>query len=376
MMEAEERSGRIIHNITVVQLFLSGKQIIIGVAAFLLGFCPVFISRYERIHNPRAISFEKTQVIRIPRETGLGGLDRILRREGVKYSRKQFHWVARMLGWSHFQPGQYDFGRYQGYAPFLRRLALGIQTPVRVTILPGQTEEGFAHQVSSRFRFSGSQLWQAMHDTTLLSKMGVSPVDLIGRMLPDTYQFYWTATPQQFISRILHVFDQKVVQPYQERYKQLDKSVDQIITLASIVEWEAGSEEEKPIIAGLYWNRLKRGWKLQADPTIDYAIGKRRRLLFDDYRTKSPYNTYLHRGLPPGPITNPSLNSIQAVLYPNNNDYMFMVATPQGVHVFSKTFAEHRRQSAEWRKWLRKQYRIKRKREQIRLDSLRGITTK
>ncbi len=354
---------------------LNHKQVLSGVIVFLAGFLVVFISRYSRIHNRSAIPVETIKTVYIWNKTDLEGLDQALERADVTFNKKELHWVARMLGWTSIQPGRYQFNKSQSYPELVKRFAYGIQTPIRLTILPGQSEERFARRVSSQFRFDGNQFWDLMHDTTALAALGINPTDMIGHMLPDTYQFYWTETPKQVLQKILEAFNDKAVDPYRQQYKKVGKSVDQILTIASIVEWEAGNNEEKPTIAGLYWNRLKKGWRLQADPTINYAKGVRGRLLYDDYYTKSPYNTYLHRGLPPGPITNPSLSSIKAALFPDDNDYMFMVATPEGVHVFSKTFAQHKRRSAEWRKWLRKQYRIKREREQARADSLSKLHT-
>jgi UPF0755 protein len=120
-----------------------------------------------------------------------------------------------------------------------------------------------------------------------------------------------------------------------------------VLNLAAIVEWEAHLEEEKPRIAGVYLNRLRAGWPLQADPTVQYALlqieGQKRRLLFRDYQIDHPYNTYRVQGLPPGPITNPSPTSIQAVLNPEQHDYFYFVAKGDGGHLFSRTLAEHNR---------------------------------
>src|SRR5699024_5296026 len=125
----------------------------------------------------------------------------------------------------------------------------------------------------------------------------------IGYLYPNTFKMYWTISPEEAVKRILEVFDISVVQPNKKRFAELDKTVEEILTLASIVEWEARKQEEKAIISGLYWNRLDRGMRLQADPTVNFAVGERRRLLYQDYEVDHPYNTYLHAGLPPGPIT-------------------------------------------------------------------------
>ena len=140
-------------------------------------------------------------------------------------------------------------------------------------------------------------------------------------------------------------------------------SIDEVIAMASIVEWEANIEDEKPIVAGLYWNRLKERMYLQADPTIIFAVGERRRLLLEDYKVDHPFNTYTKYGLPPGPVTNPSFQTIKATLYPEEHNYLYMVASPEGGHLFNRTYEEHLVDAEKWRKWLRQQYRIKRQRE-------------
>jgi len=185
----------------------------------------------------------------------------------------------------------------------------------------------------------------------------------LSRMLPNTYQMYWTSTPERVVRRIFREFTTGINERFRNEIEESQFTLDEIVILASIVEWEARHQEEKPKISGLYINRLDRNMRLQADPTVLYALGERRRILYEDYRFEHPYNTYLYSGLPPGPITNPDEPSIRSVLEPEEHDYLFMVATPDGNHVFNRTFEEHRQSSSEWREWLREQYRIKRERE-------------
>src|SRR5690625_3858180 len=136
-------------------------------------------------------------------------------------------------------------------------------------------------------------------------------------------------------------------------------TLNEVVTLASITELEARYSDEKVRISGLYLNRLETGMLLQADPTVLHSLGERRRLLFEDYRVEHAYNTYLHPGLPPGPITNPDLASIRSVLNQEQHDYLYLVATPYGYHKFSRTFSDHRQASEEWRRWIQEQYRIR-----------------
>lgn len=342
-----------------------------AVTLLIFIFSAVFTSRFSRIHNKAAITVDSTTVIYIKKPENLKGLNALLDTTDIHFDKVEFDWVAQMLGWRRFQIGRYEISKDYSYNAFLKKLAYGIQDPVRVTILPGLMEDRFVSDVSRYFKFNGNDLWKAMHDTTLLDSLGVPEKDIFGRMLPNTYRFYWTSTPGQFLQKMLSEFKRDVTLRYQDRLSQLKMPVDKIVTLASIIEWEAKDPNEKPKISGLYWNRLKKGWLLQADPTINFIIGDRRRLLYKDYQIKNPYNTYLYRGLPPGPITNPSMGSIRAALFPQDNDYMYMVATPSGDHAFSKTYAEHLKKSAKWRRWIRKQYRIKREKEREEKQSKR-----
>jgi UPF0755 protein len=346
------------------ETWLQSSQLAIGTIVFIISFFVVFTSRYSRIYNSSAIRSDSTSVIYLYHDTDIHQLNIVMDSSGISYDSTEMFWVSKMLGWRKFKQGRYVVNKPYSYNSFLKKLAMGSQDPVRVTILPGSNEHRFADRVAKHFIFSADSLVHTMNDSTILASYGVTKKDVFGRMLPNTYRFYWNMSPKQFIGRMIEEFNRLVVLKYKDRFFQLNKSVDQVLTLASIVEWEAKKDSEKAIISGLYWNRLKKGWYLQADPTINYIIGKRRRLLYKDYKIDNPYNTYENRGLPPGPITNPSMSSIKAALFPAHHDYMYMVAKPNGDgHAFSKTLAKHEEQSARWRKWLRKQYRIKRERE-------------
>lgn len=320
-------------------------------------------SRWARLHNSQAISSAQTVHLYLEEPTGLEGLTKMLVDSNLVESRDQFQWAARILGWRNFREGHYLVDRGFGYDQFLSKLARGIQDPVSVTILPGKSKSVIVESVSNDLQFDSLSFHQAITDSAFLAEENLQPEDVIGRLYPNTYSIYWTTSPQAFFKRILEEFEKSVTAPNKKQFTQLDYTVDEIVTLASIIEWEARNEKEKAIISGLYWNRLNNGMRLQADPTVNYAVGERRRLLYEDYQIDHPYNTYLYRGLPPGPITNPSLSSIEAALYPEEHDYLYMVASPDGDHSFSETFEEHKRKSAKWREWLQEQYRIKRQRE-------------
>ncbi len=177
-----------------------------------------------------------------------------------------------------------------------------------------------------------------------------------GYLFPDSYYVYERSSPSEIIGIFYNGFKKFMTDSLQARADLMRFSVHDILTLASIVEGETNKIDEMPKIASVYLNRLDRGMKLEADPTIQYLQPNGwKRLLYKDLKINSPYNTYLYTGLPPGPINNPGREAILAVLYPAKTNYLFFVATGEGGHNFSRTFSEHLRNVAKYRRWLRQQ---------------------
>lgn len=320
-------------------------------------------SRLYRLNAAGTVHSGSPVSIYLEEPTGLSELSEILVDSGVTVDKEQIEWAGNMLGWRSYATGHYVVDDTVSISSFLARLARGIQDPVTVTIPPGSTETGVAERLVEAMEFDSTQLTETLQDSTFWIEAGVEQKNFIGRMYPDTYSFYWTSPPDRVLKRILEEFEQKVAVEYQEQIEETGMTTDEVITMASIVEWEANFDDEKERISGVYWNRLDANMYLQADPTVNYAVGERRRLLYRDYQSDHEYNTYTHKGLPPGPITNPGRSSIEAALEPDDHEYYYMVASPEGNHVFSRTYEEHQRESAKWQKWIQEQYRIKEQRE-------------
>jgi UPF0755 protein len=229
--------------------------------------------------------------------------------------------------------------------------------------LPGIDKQTFIESVSARMFFKPDSLRSVLDDKTFLATLDSDPKSILGRLWPDTYQFYWTASPQTVVTKMVRSFEENKATLGLDNASKLGLTEEEVLTLASIVEWESKDPEEKKMIAGLYLNRIKKGMRLQADPTVAYAIGSRRRLTFEDYKYEHPYNTYRIDGLPPGPINNPSVESIRAALNPVSHNYVYMVASPTGKHVFTSTWSEHKVESEKWRRWIRLQVKKKQQRE-------------
>lgn len=342
----------------------SKRELFFLLGIFLFFLILTFGSRYLRLYNPSAIQSDLPAVLFIDERIGLSELGDKLNSLGVEVDRNELEWAGRVLGWRNFRVGRYEIDEGVSYETLLSNMARGIQDPGNVTVLPGNDVERLSGHLARQLRADSAAFSAQFSDSSDLAlELELTGEELLARMLPNTYQMYWTSSPRAVINRIHNEFQSMINNRYHGLLAESRFSLDEVVILASIVEWEARLNDEKPRISGLYINRLNRNMRLQADPTVLYALGERRRLLYEDYRFDHPYNTYLNAGLPPGPITNPDESSIRAVLDPEEHDYLFMVATPDGNHVFSRTYEEHRQASAEWQQWIQEQYRIKRERE-------------
>ena len=235
---------------------------------------------------------------------------------------------------SKVRPGSYVVEPHVKVLTLVRHLRNGMQTPLRLTI--------------GKFR-TPQQLNDYLNQKLMHNDFNI-PLDSFHLVRPDTYEFYWTVTPEQFMQRMEKEYDLF----WSSRNTQSQYSLNrlEIIILASIVEEETNNNGEKPLIASVYLNRLRRGMPLQADPTVKYAVGDftLRRILNKHLATESPFNTYLHAGLPPAPICLPSKASIDAVLQAPETGYLYFCASEQldGTHRFATTLDEHNRNARKY----------------------------
>lgn len=340
------------------------RESLAALLIFLIGFMVVFGIRYSRLYSDHSISAGNTVEVLLHDQVGLEELYTTLDSLQVTVDYENLKWAGRLLGWRTFRPGRYEIQSNISFPEMLSKMGRGIQDPGNVVVHSGIDISMLSDRLAGQLKADSLSFAEQFSDSSDLAlELGLSGEELFSRMLPNTYQMYWTSSPEAVIRRIYREFEEQVINRLSEDIGQSSFTLDEIITLASIVEWEARDANEKARISGLYQNRLDRNMRLQADPTVIYALGERRRLLYDDYSFEHPYNTYMNNGLPPGPITNPDLRSIRAVLNPEEHKYLFMVATPEGSHDFNETFEEHKESSKNWRRWIQEQYRIKRELE-------------
>ena len=250
-----------------------------------------------------------------------------------------FRLMSKALGLDkHVRPGSYIVEAQQRELALVRKLRNGQQDPIRLTI--------------GKFRTPG-QLNDYLNKKLMHNDFNIT-LDSFYLIRPNTYEFYWTVTPEKFMQRMEKEYDTywaKTDLKVLKDFKDIKDPKDLII-LASIVEEETNNNQEKPLIASVYLNRLERGMPLQADPTVKYAVGDftLRRILNKHLAEESPFNTYLHIGLPPAPICLPSASSVDAVLNAPQTNYLYFCASPNldGTHRFAASLAEHNRNAAAY----------------------------
>lgn len=273
--------------------------------------------------------------------------------EGHFLSKTGFKLLAAVGNYAaHLHPGRYDVGSGHSTLTVFRQLRNGTETPVRLTIPVLRTSQDLARFLSKHLEPSTDAFAEILSDTLALAQYGQTPETAVCLFIPNTYEVYWSLTPEELLSRM-----QKEAQHYWnnerlQKAKEAGLTPNEVITVASIVEQETAYNPEKPMVAGMYLNRVRKNMPLQADPTVKFALGNfaLRRILHEHLKVDSPYNTYKNAGLPPGPICIPSMASIEAVLNFARHDYLYMCAKEDfsGSHNFAVTYADHLKNAAKY----------------------------
>jgi UPF0755 protein len=283
--------------------------------------------------------------VKIPRGASLAEIaDTLARAEAIRWARG-FEWYARIRGAAaRLQAGTYAVREDEGWHRTLDRLVRGDMVHVAVTIPEGAAARVVAARLAPVVERDAAEVAAAVLDTARAARLGVPGPTLEGYLYPDTYVFALGLPLDDALAAMVRRYREVWTPERRARADSLGWTERDVVTLASIVEAEAMLEEEMPLIAAVYHNRLRRGMPLQADPTVQYALPERKtRLLYADIRAvrDHPYDTYHRRGLPPGPIGSPGAAAIDAALAPANVPYLYFVARGDGTHVFSRTHREH-----------------------------------
>jgi UPF0755 protein len=295
----------------------------------------------------------ETALLTIQRGTPLIMIAKQLSQAGVIKTPFIFAGYARIRGLDKkIKAGEYEFKSGFSSLEVLHKLAAGECKLYKITLIEGWTTEQMADYLAQQtFAIPGFRdiFVFASHNPFFLRPIGINAGSAEGFLFPSTYFIERPRGAESVIKRLYDEFQKIWTPEFEARAHELGMDRDKIVTLASIIEKETGAENERPVIASVFYNRLKINMPLQSDPTTIYGLkdfdGNLRRA---DLSNPHPYNTYVHRGLPPGPIANPGLASIKAALWPAETDYFFFVSRNDGTHEFSRTLADHNRSVREF----------------------------
>jgi UPF0755 protein len=315
--------------------------VILAGAAYAVSY--YWLSPTEKFAPPREVTIEKGESFR--------QIARALADTSVVRSELALRIYGRMSGTaSQIKPGDYAFKGGERISDVMRHLVKGDFIVVTITIPEGLTVHEIAERVGATGLVCEDEFENAARDGAMVRALGLMPLGAEGYLFPATYKFSPHAKTDDVLAAMLARFYQVLTPRVEERMFAVGLDARRLVTMASIVEKEAKAPAERPLIAGVFYNRLRLGMPLQSDPTAEYELDGAKESAVSAVHTTSAFNTYDFSGLPPGPIANPGLKSIEAALNPAQTDFLYFVAREGGTHVFSKSYDEHRHAIASERK--------------------------
>ncbi|PWJ40074.1 endolytic transglycosylase MltG [Sediminitomix flava] len=299
----------------------------------------------------------KTYELFISEDDDINSISTTLNEEGGLVDYVSFRFVSKLLKYNeNIKEGRYLVKKGMTNLELVRMLRAGNQSPVKITFNNCRTKEDIAEKLSKELSLSKEELLFSLNDSSLLNELGYDSISILSAFIPNTYEVYWNISGEALLKRMKYEHDQFWNKTRLQKAEEVGLSPYEVSVLASIVQAETIKKDEKPKVAGLYINRLKRGMRLQSDPTVVYAVGDFdiRRVLTKHLQVDSPYNTYKYKGLPPGPINLPEISSIDAVLNYEKHRYIFMCAKEDfsGYHNFAINSSQHSVNAAKYRRAL------------------------
>ena len=325
----------------------------------LIGAGIIFFSLLTIFYFPNTKIADMSQSIFVPTDTSFATLKEML--EPYLRSTITFSLAAKAKRFDTPRIGHFVLKPSMGNQQIINALRSG-NIPIQVVFNNQQTIEHLAGRVAEQLELDSLSLIKEIESPYFIESANLNRDELLSLFLPNSYEMYWNISAAEFCQRMQRENDLFWNDNREAKRKLLKMSRAEVITLAAIVNEESRKVDERPRVAGVYLNRLRIGMKLQADPTVVYAMKRQandfdlvvRRVLYKDLETKSPYNTYKYRGLPPGPITMPDISSVDAVLNAESHDYLFFVVDPKipGYHLFASTYSEHLANRKVYVRWL------------------------
>ena len=296
---------------------------------------------------------QKTQYVYIDRDDNLDSIYNKVRQTGQAGNLTGFRWMARYRDYARcIHTGRYAIHPGENVYHVFSRLYRGYQEPMNLTIGSVRTLDRLARNVVEQLMIDSAEIAAPLSNSAFIHRLGYTPETLPALFIPNTYQEYWNMSVEEFFQRMQKEHAAFWNEKRRAQAQAMHMTPEEVATLASIVEEETNNNAEKPTVAGLYINRLHANMPLQADPTIKFALQNAgiRRITNADLNIDSPYNTYLHTGLPPGPIRIPSIVGLDAVLNYTRHNYLYMCAKEDfsGTHNFASNYRDHLRNARKY----------------------------
>ena len=337
------------------------KFILVFLAAVVLvitAFAFIFINKL--LNKPLVTIEGNSTVFYIANGSDFNNVKDNLYKEGIIDNKSTFDMMADIKSYKkNIKPGRYIIKNKMTANELVSLLRSGAQSPIRVTFNNIRFLPKFAGKVSEKFEFDSLQLITLLNDKEFIKELGYNEETIISLFLPNTYEMWWNTTPEKFIIRMQKEHDDFWNEERLAKAKKIGLTPTELITLASIVQEETNNTNEMSRIAGVYINRLKVGMLLQADPTARFAYGdfSVKRVTYDYLKIDSPYNTYVYKGLPPGPICMANPITIDKVLDYESHKYYYFCAKPNnsGSHAFARNLRQHNNNANAYHRYLNKQ---------------------
>lgn len=340
------------------------KRLILFLFASILGISFAFYG-YQIAYTPNILVDKEDRVIVIPPDATFKSVQRQLHEGGYVHDLMSFSFVAKIMDYDKtIKPGRYVLRRNMSNREAILLLRAGKQEPVKVTFNGVRTIDELAAKITRNINMTPEDFKASVNAFADSNEYGFNRNNVISMFVPNTYEVYFNVSPQDLVARMHYEYENFWNEERKAKAMKAGLTPIEVTTLASIVQAETMKREEAPVIAGLYINRLKKGIALQADPTLKFALGdfSLKRILNVHKEIDSPYNTYLHPGLPPGPINMPEIFYIDAVLNYTESNYYYMCAREDfsGYHNFTNSYREHLRNATKYQEALTREQRIAR----------------
>jgi UPF0755 protein len=301
---------------------------------------------------------EKSKILLVRSGSNIEGLAQEMAKQGILKNESSFLWCAKLKRFSLVKPGRYKIVSGMGNGALVNLLRSGAQSTILIRLDGLRDLQELAGALGRELEHDSAYFAAYLLPPDTAAKFGFTPATFASLFIANSYDFYWNTTGVDLMKRMQEIYENFWTPERRSKADSLHLSLDEVATLASIVKGETARKDEAPKIAGLYYNRIKTGMPLQADPTVLFGLNDRtrKRLLFSDLSIDHPYNTYRIAGLPPGPISLPEKTYLDAVLNLTSHNYIYMCAQPEGTgyHNFTDSYSEHQKNSALYQAWVNK----------------------